>query len=197
MRSTRFALRNRNSHRSDARPEFGKRNKLDAGRLPRPSLLHASAAVSRPTLAGCARRVACNRVQLGSLDREACSRSSRAVHVPRLLPVAHTIGAAKAANWNDRPAAILTSVSGTFTDTRIMTLRGFSGGSLGAGPTSPSSPRAATEATPTAAAIVRPETDALVRSAHDYARAARSAGTRTAYPKHWDLFTAWCAEQGV
>jgi integrase len=47
-----------------------------------------------------------------------------------------------------------------------------------------------------AVAIVRPEPNALVRSAKDYASDARSRGTRDAYRKHWTAFAAWCAQQG-
>jgi hypothetical protein len=48
----------------------------------------------------------------------------------------------------------------------------------------------------TAGAIVRPEPDALVRSAKGYASEARAHGTRKAYAKHWTAFAAWCDEQG-
>jgi integrase len=66
---------------------------------------------------------------------------------------------------------------------------------------SQTSPSAAVNAPDTkaptgAAAIVRPEPDALVRSAKGYASEARAHGTRKAYAKHWTAFAAWCDEQG-
>jgi hypothetical protein len=92
-----------------------------------------------------------------------------------------------------------------FPDVRIMKPQWFSGTSREAvtavvdntAPPPDAPPVATSTLVGNAIAIVRPEPNALVRSARDMPARPRSRGTRNAYAKHWAAFSAWCNEQGL